>query len=305
MVALDNWKLIEELGERGSARICVMRNLFAVLAIAAALLCANSAAAQNGTGALEVMAQISPTGGRPEPVRQFPLCLLTKSYEEIKKEVEAADPQPTKEQFISKLKVSQELKDWMAKHDVMDLTQLDFDKLVTPDDIMSVPEFLAAYQRSNSGGVTSGLPTPKFKDADKETNPEKYEKAKQDYFTSLKKFMTAHPSTINGMELELAAVSPKLAWDKMLVDHRRRVAQLAPDTAQSKYLAARADTDLDGRASLTGLKPGEYWLSSLGIEAASGDRHMHWDVTTKILAGQTTRLTLSNVNGVDANAPAL
>ena len=178
----------------------------------------------------------------------------------------------------------------MLKHDVMDLTQLDFDKLVTPEEIMGVPEFLAAYQRSNAGGVTSGLPTPKFKDADKETNPEKYEKAKQDYFNSLKKFMTAHPATINGMELELAAVSPKLAWDKMLVDHRRRVAQLAPDTAQSKYLAARADTDLDGRASLTGLKPGEYWLSSLGIDAASGDRHMHWDVGTKIQAGQTTRL---------------
>ncbi len=220
------------------------------------------------------------------------------------KEVEAADPQPSKEQFIEKLKVSQELKDWMKKHDVMDLTQLDFDKLVTPDEIMSVPEFLAAYQRSNSGGVTSGLPTPKFKEADKEANPEKYEKAKQDYFTSLKKFMTAHPATINGMELELAAVSPKLAWDKMLVDHKRRVAQLSPDTAQSKYLAGRVDTDLDGHASLGGLKPGEYWVSSLGIDAAAGDRHLHWDVRTVIQAGQTTRVTLSNVNGVDANTPA-
>jgi hypothetical protein len=79
------------------------------------------------------------------------------------------------------------------------------------------------------------------------------------------------------------------------------VAQLAPDTAQSKYLAAKADTDLDGRTALTGLPAGNYWLSSLGIDAASGDRHIHWDVPVSVKAGQTSRVTLSNVNGIDAN----
>ncbi len=281
-----------------------MRNFFVVMAIVAVAACVSPATAQSGTGSLEITAQISPTGARPEPVRQFPLCVLTKSFDDIKKEVEASSPQPSKDEFIEKLKVSPELKEWMKKHDMMDLTQLDFDKLVTVDDIMGVPEFLAAYQRSNSGGVTSGLPTPKFREADKDANPEKYEKLKQDYLASMRKFMTAHPSTISGMELELAAVNPKLAWDKMLAEHQRRVAQLAPDTAQSKYLAGRADTDLDGHASLTGLKPGEYWVSSLGIDAAAGDRHMHWDVSTKVQAGQTTRVALSNVNGSDANTPA-
>lgn len=279
-----------------------MRNFFAVLLMVGGALCANLVAAQSETGSLQVTAQVSPTGGRPEPVRQFPLCLLTKSYEDIVKEMEAAEPLPSKEQFIDKLKVSVELKDWMKKHDVLDLTQLDFDKLVTADEIMAVPEFLSAYQRSNSGGVTSGLPTPKFRDVDKESNPEKYEKAKQEYLSSMKKFMTAHPATINGMELELAAVNPKLQWDKLLVDHRKRVAQLAPDTAQSKYLAGRVDTDLDGHATLGGLKPGDYWVSSLGVDAAAGDRHVHWDVRTRIAAGQTTRVTLSNVNGSDANS---
>ncbi len=281
-----------------------MRNFFVVMAIVAIATRAYPVAAQSGTGSLEITAQIAPTGGRPEPVRQFPLCVLTKSYDNIKKEVEANSPQPSKDEFIEKLKVSPELKEWMKKHDMMDLTQLDFDKLVTVDDIMGVPEFLAAYQRSNSGGVTSGLPTPKFREADQEANPEKYEKLKQEYLTNMRKFMTAHPSTISGMELELSAVNPKLAWDKMLAEHQRRVAQLAPDTAQSKYLAGRADTDLDGHASLSGMKPGEYWVSSLGVDAAAGDRHMHWDVSTKILAGQTTRVTLSNVNGADANTPA-
>ncbi len=104
-------------------------------------------------------------------MRDFPLCVLTKSYEEIKKEVETTDPLPTKEKFIDDLKVSQQLKDWMKKHDVLDLTQLDLDKMITADDVMSVPEFLAAYQRSNSGGVTNGLPTPKFHEVDKTANP--------------------------------------------------------------------------------------------------------------------------------------
>ena len=278
-----------------------MRNFFAVLAIFGVALCARPGAAQSGTGVLELTAQIAPTGARPEPVRQFPLCVLTKSFTDIVKELQAADPEASKEQFIDKLKVSPELKEWMKKREIMDLTQLDFDKLVTVDDIMGVPEFLAAYQRSNSGGVTSGLPTPKFREADREANPEKYEKLKQDYLTSMRKFMTAHPATISGMELELAAVNPKPQWDKMLADRRARVTQMAPDIAQSKYLAGRADTDLEGRATLSGLKPGEYWVSSLGVDAAAGDRHLHWDVSTKIQAGQTTKITLSNVNGIDAN----
>jgi hypothetical protein len=279
-----------------------MRNFFVFVAIAAGCLCIKLAAAQTGLGSLDVTAQITPTGGRPEPVRQFTFCLLTKSYAEIVKEVESSDPMPTREEFINKLKVSDELKSWMKKHDVIDLTQVDFDKLVTPEDMMSVPEFLAAYQRSNSGGVTPGMPQPKFKKVDKDADPDKYEKLEQEYLTNLKKFMAVHPSTINGVELELEAVSPKLAWDKLQVDHNRRVAQLAPDTAQTKYLAGRADTDLDGRAMIASLKPGEYWLSSLGVDAASGDRHIHWDVPTRIQVGQTTRLTLSNLNGTDANS---
>jgi protocatechuate 3,4-dioxygenase beta subunit len=88
------------------------------------------------------------------------------------------------------------------------------------------------------------------------------------------------------------------------VDHRRKVAQLAPDTAQSKYLAAKAETDLDGRATLSGIAPGKYWLSTVGVDAASGDRHIHWDVPTAIQVGQTSRLTLSNLNGTDVNSAA-
>jgi len=302
--ALDNCGGIRGMGWDGSARICNMRNFFAVGMLSAALLSARPVVAQSGTGSLDITAQITPTGGRPEPVRQFPLCLLTKSYAEIVKEVEGQDPLLTRDQFIDTLKSSPQLREWIKGHEAMDLTQIDFDKLVTVDDIMNVPEFLAAYQRSNGGGVTSGLPVPKFREADKEANPEKFEKLKTEYLTNMKKFIQSHPSTITGMELELGAVSPKVAWDKVQVDHRRKVAQLAPDTAQSKYLAAKADTDLDGRAALRGIPPGKYWLSTVGVDAASGDRHIHWDVPVTVQAGQTTRVALSNVNGTDANSSA-
>jgi len=268
----------------------------------ALFLLALSGHAQNSTGALDLTARITPTGARPEPVRQFTFYVLSKSYADITAEVDQQDKLPTRDEFISGLKVSSQLKSWLKSHDVMDLTQLDVDKLVTSDDIISIPEFLAAYQRSNSGGVTVGIPSPKFHESDKEANPEKYEKLKQDYMIAMKKFMDAHPGTISGMELELGAVNPKLAWDKLQYDHKNRVAQLSPDIAQSKYLVGKADTDLDGRALIVGLAPGSYWVSSLGMDAASGDRHLRWDVPTSIQASQTTRVNLTNFNAIDINA---
>jgi hypothetical protein len=113
--------------------------------------------------------------------------------------------------------------------------------------------------------------------------------------------MDAHPGTISGMELELGAVNPKLAWDKLQYDHKHHVAQICPDIAQSKYLVGKADTDLEGRALIVGLAPGSYWISSLGMDAASGDRRLRWDVPASIQASQTTRLNLTNVNAMDVN----
>ena len=257
-------------------------------------------AAQTSTGALDVTVHITPTGARPEPVRQFTLYILTKSYADIVKEVEAGDVLPTREEFMDNLKCTPQLKKWLKAHDEMDLTMPDFDKLVTPIEIMEVPEFLAAYQRSNSGGVTKGMPIPRFREADREAHPEKYEKERQEYIKALKRFVETHPSTVTGMELELAGVNPKLQWDKLQSDHKRKIAQLAPDIAQTKYLAAKADTDMDGRVTVSGLAPGTYWVSSLNMDAASGDRRLNWDVPTKVQAAQSTRIDLTNVNGIDA-----
>jgi hypothetical protein len=258
--------------------------------------------AQSTTGSLEITARVTPTAARPEPVRQFTFYLLTKSYADIAKEVEAQDVLPSREEFIDGLKISPELKSWLKDHDILDLTMPDLDKLLTPEDIIHVPEFLVAYQHSNSGGVTSGIPRPKYKDADKTQNPERYERQHREYLTALKKFIQTNPATVSGVELELAGVNPQLKWAKLQGDHKKRVLRLAPEVAQTKYLAAKMDTDLDGRAALANLPAGTYWISTLGLDAAAGDMRLRWDVAMQLHAGQTTRFELTNLNATDALA---
>src|SRR5690348_2802768 len=273
------------------------------LGIFAGLAClALTARAQNSEGMLDITARITPTAARPEPVRQFTFYILTKSYADIAKEVEEGDVIPPRDEFIDGLKVSKELKEWLKSHDTMDLTIPELDKMVTPDDIIHTPEFLAAYQRSNSGGVTNGIPKPKYKDADKKEHPEKYAKDKQDYLTALKKFMEKNPATISGIELELDGSNPQRKWALLQSNHKKRVQKLAPDIAQTKYLAAKVDTDLDGHAFIRNLAPGKYWISSLNLDANAGDARVRWDVPITIGAGQTFRIELTNLNSTDTLA---
>lgn len=269
-----------------------------------AVICCAAAApervrAQGPTGALDFTAQVTPTAAKPEPVRDFTFYVLTKSYDDIVKELNEKDGPPSRDKFIDDLKISPELREWLHKHDVMDITLPGVDKLFTPDDVLHVPEFLLAYQRSNSGGVTNGIPVPKFRDTDKTENPARYEKQKQEYMTALKKFITARPETMAGMELELDGVNPARKWAELQNSQRRRLAQMAPAQAQTKYLAAKVDTDLDGRAHVTGLAPGTYWLSTLALTAAAGDVRLQWDVPVTIAAGQTLRIELTNLNATD------
>jgi len=275
-----------------------MRKLF----VLAALLCLAPAPrvhAQGGTGGLEFTAKVTPSAAKPEPVRDFTFYVLTKSYDDIVKDLDLREGPPSRDKFIDDLKLSPQLRDWLHKHDVMDITLPGFDKLLTPDDVLQVPEFLLAYQRSNSGGVTNGIPKPKYRDADKTEHPERYEKQRQEYLSALKKFIQAHPETVSGMELELDGVNPARKWAEAQNSHRRRVQQLAPAQAQTTYLAAKADTDLDGHGQIQGLPPGNYWISSLGLTAAAGDARLQWDLPIKIEAGRTVRIELTNLNATD------
>jgi hypothetical protein len=284
----------------GMRKAAVITMVVAICALAFV----SGARAQSDTGILEITARITPTGARPEPVRQFTFYILTKSYSEIVKEVEEKDPIPPRDQFIEGLKVSPELRTWLKGHEVLDLSQPDLDKLITPEDVLNVPEFMSAYQRSNSGGVTQGMPQPKYTQIDQTAQPEKYEKLKQDYLVALKKFVRQHPTTISGIEIELEGVNPQHKWATLQNDRRKRVARMAPEIAQVKFLAGKADTDLEGRASVSGLAPGDYWISSLNLDANSGDMRVRWDVPVKIERGKTVRLDLSNLNSIDVRSSA-
>src|SRR5258706_10540292 len=216
-----------------------LRTLFAMLCAAA---CGtNATLAQSATGSLELAARISPTAARPEPVRQFTFYVLTKSYAEVVKEVEAENVVQSREKFIEGLKLSPELKEWLKAHDIFDLTMPGLDRLVTPDDIIHVPEFLLAYQRSNSGGVTSGIPKPKYADADKTAHPDRYNKQLQDYYLALKKFIQNNPSTVSGIELELTGVNPQDKWSKIQAEHSRRVVRLGPEFAQAQHFVGKSE----------------------------------------------------------------
>jgi hypothetical protein len=281
------------------------RAIVVSLTLVAVLACFSPAlSAQNSLATLDITARITPTAARPEPVRQFMFYVLTKSYADIAKEVEGGDVVPPRDEFIDGLKVSKELKTWLKAHETLDLTIPDLDKMLTPDDILHTPEFLAAYQQANSGGVTSGMPKPKFKDADKTDHPEKYEKDKQVYYTALKKFIQTNPSTVSGVELELDAVNPQKKWALITSNQKRRVQKLAPEIAQTKYLAAKVETDLEGHAFIRELAPGNYWISSLNLDANVGDARVRWDVPVAIQAGQAFRIELTNLNAADTMAAA-
>jgi hypothetical protein len=285
----------EVLFIRKNSRLLIM-----VVAMAAAwpLFSAGSARAQSA-GGLDFIARITPSAARPEPVRQFTFYVLTKSYKDIWKEVEAQDVIPSRDQFVAELKLSPELKEWLKTHDVFDLTMPGIDKLMTADDVLKVPEFLLGYQRSNSGGVTAGVPKPKYRDADKTENPARYEKQHQEYLSALKKFIQARPETISGIELELDGVSPQRKWLQIQADHSKRIQRLAPDVAQTEYLAGKTETDLDGRGTIASLTPGKYWVSTLGLDADAGDERLRWDVPVTVQAGLTTRVELTNLNATE------
>src|SRR5260370_6865185 len=99
----------------------------------------SGARAQAEAGGLEIIAHITPTGARPEPVRQFTFYILTKSYSEIVKEVEEKDPIPPRDQFIDGLKVSLELRTWLKGPHPLALPHPADNKPLTPNHIPPIP----------------------------------------------------------------------------------------------------------------------------------------------------------------------
>ncbi len=267
--------------------------IFLALGIAAVTL---RAGAQ--TGSIDFVARATPSGGLEEPVRGFPFFLLSRSFESIGKDVDADYPKPDLDAFIDKLEVSKELKAWMKKNHWIKLTGEDFLHKLHAAEIMEIPEFFDAYMGRNSGDQSVDFPKPKFKAADKVKDPAKYDKLHKEYLDAIRHYIDQNPQSIDGIDIGLTDIDPGQKWDAMEAKRTPEIRHRMVELAQSKYLVARAQTDLQGQGFLRGISPGTYWLSTLDVTADVGDMRPRWDVPVTVRAGETSYVVLSNVNAV-------
>ena len=268
--------------------VCVFATVFAGAGL--------RAAGQNGS--VEFVIRATPTAGLEEPVRGFPVFLLSRSYEEIQKEADDAFPKDSLNDFIDGLNVSKELKEWMKKNDCITFSGQDFIKKIKTNDVMDVPEFYKAYMDRNAGDESSGFPTMKVKDSEKQKDPAKYEKDMAKYKDAVRHYIDQVPESINGIDLNLQEVDPSRKWHEIEAKRVPQVQRRITDLAQGKYLVARTETNLQGQGFFPNVAPGSYWLSSLSVAATVGDARPRWDVPLTVRPGEVAYAVLSNVNAV-------
>lgn len=249
-------------------------------------------------GSIEFVARATPSGGLEEPVRGFPFFLLSKSFESISKEASLLYPKPDMKAFIATLDLSDELKAWMKKNQWVRLTGEEFVNKLTVDDIMDVPEFLKAYVKRNAGDKTLEFPVPKYKPSDVKKDPAKFDKVVAEYHAAVKKFLTDNPKTTSGMDLNLEEIDPSNKWDQLQAKSLPEIHRQTLALAESKYLVAQTETNLEGRGFLRDIPPGTYWLTNLDVAATVGDSHARWDIAVAVRPGLTTRVALSSANEV-------
>lgn len=260
--------------------------------------------AAQSTSRVEFTARVTPTGGRPEPVRQSTFYLLRKSLEDIRTEAQESAPPPDLDKFVEGLSVSPELKAWMKKHRSVRLSGVDFTQGLTPDEIVNVPEFFKSYMSRNMGYKGVGFPDPKFIDKDRKTSPEKYEQEKVEFISAIRKFIATMPESVQGIDIDLNDINPYAKWEGLVRKQRQLQESRALELAQERYLVAQTDTDLDGRGAFAGITPGTYWIGMLSDEAISGDVRLRWDFPLTVRSGETTQVQLSNLNAVKPGVAA-
>jgi hypothetical protein len=249
-------------------------------------------------GSVEFVARATPSSGIEEPVRGFPFFLLNRSFQDIFLETDKHYPKPDMDAFIDKLEVSKELKAWMKKNHWVALQGGDFIHLLKVDDVMNVPEFYTAYMMRNAGDESYNFPKPKYKATDQKKNPAKYDKLKAEYTAAVRKYMTDFPESIDGIDLNLQDKDPTKKWTDEEAKRHPQIRQEALGLAQSKYLVARTETDLEGHGALRGIPPGKYWLTNLELAANVGDARLRWDVAVTVPPGGVTSIALTNGNAL-------
>ncbi|MHB8540839.1 MAG: hypothetical protein ACYDCD_07860 [Candidatus Acidiferrales bacterium] len=258
------------------------------------------AAAQSGS--IVFVVHITPSTGVSEPVRGLPFYLLRKSFAAIQREGDASAPKLDFDAFVNALTVSKELKAWMKKHHTVTLTGEDFQKSLTADEIINVPEFWKAYQVDNRSSNGGGLPSRKYKEKDRTRHPEKYKREVAEYHAKVRKYLAATPDSKEVMDAGLQSIDQGPRWADMVAARAKNVNTMALDLAQSRYMVAQTQTNMDGRGEFNGVAPGTYWISSLNIQGQVGDTLEKWDVEVTVQPGAATQAMLSNFNAVPAKS---
>jgi hypothetical protein len=271
-----------------------------VFLFAATMAVVSRAAAQDAS--IEFVARATPSAGLEEPVRGFPFFLLSKSFVAIEKEAGDAYPKPDMDAFIKKLDVSPELKAWMKKNECVTLSGENFTHMLRADDILGVPEFKTAYMDRTAGDQTADFPKPKYKASDQTKNPAKYKKLSDEYIETIRQYIVQHPQSTDGLDINLSDIDPGPKWTGSLGERVTAIHRRTLDLAQSNYMVARAETDLQGQGFIRGLAPGTYWLSTLDVPATVGDARPRWDIPVVVRAGETKYVALSSANSIRPQA---
>jgi hypothetical protein len=269
-----------------------------ILCLAALTLAPMLTSAQAQTATVSFTVRITPSAGIAEPVRGLPLYLLRKSFAKIQQEAEAGAPVPDMEKFIDSQKLSKPLIAWMHKHHTVTLDGEDFAKNLTPQEILNIPEFWQAYFQINAGSRAFGFPMPKYDDRDQVRNPAKYQREVDDYHAKVIKYIEQNPDSKQMMDQELDSIDPSPQWNDKLAERKSSIRRTALDWAQSRYMVAQTQTDLNGRAEFGGVPAGTYWISSLNIDGRVGDVEEKWDVPVAVHPGAAMQVVLSNYNAV-------
>jgi len=259
----------------------------------------NSVAQIPATGGITFTASVKPPDGSPEAVRQISFYLLRKSVSDIRREAELADPGPDLVRFIDALEVSADLKAWMKSHQRIDLAGADFIRQLSSEDILDVPEFFEAYKLQNGSALHAVLPVPKYKKSDEQKNPEKFQRQRERYRQALRQYIEANRDTLDGLDAEFRETNPSRRWTRLQQEQQRRVERRVWQLAQTQYLVAKTTSDLKGRGEITGLVPGNYWITNLDTSALSGELRLRWDVPLTVHAAETVRVELSDLNALE------
>jgi hypothetical protein len=261
------------------------------------LLAAGFAAAQSGDASLEFLVQATPTGGRAEKVMKQPFYLLRASLADIEKQAGEQVPPPDLDAFADSLDASDDLKAWIKRTRRANLHGSDFLRSLTPDDILGVPEFKEAYVARNA--IMVGLGFPRFpKASEKEKDPAKYEQAVKGYWDKVRAYAATYPESKDQMDDHLVDINPGPAWRAKEEARALQVRQKMEQLIHSRYLVARAETDYDGLARISGLAPGRYWLTNLWTEVRAGDVKLRWEIPLELRPGQALYLELNNANAL-------